>query len=61
MLERHLQTIRHECNKDISLDPFVCLVINGADRKITFQFFECLFDFGQLDIVLPEYGWIARG
>jgi len=61
VFERYLQTIGHECNKNMRLDPLVRLVVNGPDREVPFQFFKGLFDFSQLYIIPPKHGGISCG
>jgi hypothetical protein len=39
----------------MSFDSTIILVINGADIEVVFEFLEDLFDFGENDVLFPEF------
>ena len=45
----------------MSLDAFLKLVVDRADRQISFEFLECLFDLGELQVVFPHVDRIGVG
>ena len=50
VLERDLQAVGHERDKDVRLDAGVGLVVDGPQREVALEFLERLFDFGELDV-----------
>ena len=61
LLQRHMQAIGDEGDKDVGFDAFVGLMIDRADREVVFEFFECLLDLGEPDVVLPQGGGVFVG
>ena len=56
LFQRDLETIGHEGYKDMGLDAMVELMVDRPDRQIALQFLEGLLNFGQLDVIAPEFG-----
>ena len=54
-----MQAISEEGDEDMRLDPMLDLMIDRPQLEIVFQVFERSFDFGQLNVELPEIGGIA--
>jgi hypothetical protein len=46
-LEGDLQAVGQERNEDVGFDAVFELVVDGTDGQVAFEFFECLFDFGE--------------
>jgi hypothetical protein len=46
-------------HKDVLLDPTLELVKNWAQHQVVFEILKGRFDFDQLNIELPELGWLA--
>lgn len=51
--EGDMQAVGQEGNEDMCLDPGFVLVMDWADRQVTLEISERLFDFCELDVVLP--------
>ena len=45
----------------MGLDAPVELMIDGADGEVVLEFFECLLDLGEADVVLPQGGGVFVG
>ena len=57
----HLQAVRQERHKDVGVDPASALVIDGTRSQVALEFFEGLFDLGELHVELPKLGRIGLG
>lgn len=53
-LEGHLQAVGEEGYEDVGMDAAFELVVDGAQGQVAFEFFEGLFDFGELEVKLPR-------
>ena len=58
MFQRDLQAVGDKRNEDVCIDTIIALMVDRADGKVVFEFFEGLLDFGQLNVVLPQLGGI---
>lgn len=56
MFQSDLQAVGHKCNKDVGINTIIALMVNRADGKVMFEFFERLLDFGELNVILPQFG-----
>ena len=54
-LEGDLQAIGEEGDENVRFNAAFKLVVNGSDRQVAFEFFKCLFDFGELEVVFPKF------
>ena len=48
-----MQAVGEERDEDVRLDPGFELVMDGTNRQVPLEIAEGLFDFGELDVVLP--------
>ncbi len=55
MLERDLQAVAQEADEDVRFDTIVFLVVDRADVEVVLEFLEGLLDFGEHDVLLPEF------
>jgi hypothetical protein len=56
LLQRDLQAVCDEGDKDVGLDPFVRLMMDRTDHEVVLEFLERLFDFDEC----PKLCRIAR-
>src|SRR5919109_4075651 len=54
-----LHAISQERDEDVGLDPRLVLMEDRADRQIALEIAEGFFDGDELNVVLPELGWIV--
>src|SRR5882757_11223536 len=56
-----VQAVGEEGDEDVGFDALLVLVEDGADGEVALEVLEGLFDGDELDVVLPEQGWIVVG
>jgi hypothetical protein len=59
--ESDLHAVGQESDEDVSFDPPLVLVEDRTDCEVAFEIAEGLFDGDELDVILPELGWIIVG
>ena len=52
--EGDLEAVGQELDKDMGFNAIEPLMINWADREVSFELFEGLLDLGELKIILPH-------
>jgi hypothetical protein len=55
LLQGHLQAVAQEADEDVRFDTFIFLVVDGADGEVVLEFLEGLLDFGEDDVLLPQF------
>ena len=60
-LQGDLETVGQEGDKNVRFDAPIQLMIDRPNTQVTLEFFERLFDFGQLDIPGPELNGVVAG
>ncbi len=58
-LQSDLETISQEGDEKVRIDAPIQLVVNRTNTQVALEFFERLFDFGQLDVPGPELNGIV--
>ena len=53
-----MKTVSHKRHQDVRFDSRFELVKNGADFQVAFEVLEGLFDFGELQVEAPQFGWV---
>ena len=54
LLQRDLQAVGEERDKDEGFNPLIGLVVDRADCQVSLQFLECLFHLDQLQVERPS-------
>ena len=60
-LQGDLETIGEEGDENVRFDAPIHLMIDQPNAQVTLEFFEHLFDLGQLDVPGPELHGIVAG
>jgi hypothetical protein len=58
-VQSHVQAVSNEGDENVSFDAILKLMIDGADRQITFEITESFLNLGQLNVKLPKPCWIG--
>src|ERR1700736_656719 len=58
-VQSHVQAVSNEGDENVSFDAILKLMIDGADRQITFEITESFLNLSQLNVKLPKPCWIC--
>jgi hypothetical protein len=61
LLQTDPETVTQESNQDVGFDTSLNPVKDGPQIQLAFKSAEDGFNFGQLDVMTPEFFWIVIG